>query len=69
MGDAAVPEDSGVQLGEEDEAKAKQLFGLGGYGYHQHSPFAAGYLDPSQLYQQYPQYLPEIDIQVQIYSH
>jgi hypothetical protein len=64
----ADTEDTGGQLEDaeiDEDARPKQLFGLGGpYGYHQHSPFTAGYLDPSQLYQQYPQYLPEIDFQV-----
>ena len=63
-------DDRGGQLGdeaEEDEAKPKQLFGVPGpFGYYHHLPFSAGYLDPSQLYQQYAQYIPEIDMQVDV---
>jgi hypothetical protein len=65
----AFEEDRGGKLEDEDElegeddenAKSKQLFGLGSYPFHHHFPFGAGYLDPSQLYQQY---IPEIDMQV-----
>jgi hypothetical protein len=56
-------EDEEEEFEEEDDenAKSKQLFGLGSYPFHHHFPFGAGYLDPSQLYQQY---IPEIDMQV-----
>ncbi len=55
-------EDEDELEGENDEnAQSKQLFGLGSYPFHHHFPFGAGYLDPSQLYQQF---IPEIDMQV-----